>query len=131
MNSVIYFSPIYINKYQIDSQSCKRSSNSSKSGDSYMSSSIKVGNLENLMSRMSLYEDGENQTGMKPMLVVPPVEAGKDGMVTEGDDHYSEIAEALNEPPRKIQKLAEKGLGMKKSTRETMRRKINAKQLRQ
>ena len=39
-------------------------------------------------------------------------------MVSKGDDRYSEIAEALKEHPKKIQKLAEKGLGMRKSTLE-------------
>ena len=99
MNSVTHSSVICI--YMIVRKTL------SKSGDSYISSSINVESLESLKNMLSPHENGENLTGIKPMLAVPLVEAGKDGIVTEWDDHYSEIADALREHPRKIKTLTE------------------------
>ena len=61
---------------------------------------------------MMLHEDGVNQTGMRPIQEVPIVETEsitavvKDGIFADkGDDHHSEMAEALREYLRKIHTL--------------------------
>ena len=67
----------------------------------------------------------------KPMLEVPLLEAGKAGIVAEGDDHHSEMAQALWEHPRIILTLTERGLDLKKSTLDNKRSKVSSRLFRQ
>ena len=85
---------------------------------------------------MLLYEDEDNQAGMKPMLEVPLEEAdreaiGKDGIIPAHDDvsHREITMKAEDQPPRRW-KLTEKGLSFKKPTLLVKRRKLNSRLLR-
>ena len=90
----------------------------------------------NLVSKMSLNEDEDNQAGMKPMLEALLEEAGheatgKDGIIPPHDDvSHKEIAMKAEEQSPRCRKFNERGLSLKKSTLLDKRRKLNSRLLR-
>ena len=93
-----------------------------------------MSNLVNLVSRMSLYEDEENQHGMKTILVEAEAFASANRIDTANDDDDLNSDGAVmqdNSTKKRTRKLTEKVLCLKKTTLFNKRKEMNSRLLRQ
>ena len=93
------------------------------------SSSIKVDNLVNLVRRMSLHEDEENQHGMKTILVEAEDFAPANRIDPANNTDGLNLDRAVRQDhsrKKRSRKLTEKGLCLKKSTLYNESKKMNS-----
>ena len=99
------------------------------------SSSIKVDNLVNLVRRMSLHGDEENQHKIRTTLTEAEAFAPADSIDPANEDDVKLNPDSAmiqdDSIKKRSRKLTEKGLCLKKSTLHNRRKKMNSRLLRQ